>query len=437
MTEAEDLLRGALHRVADGVRAEPVPHAIVRRAHRRRSRRRVGFAAAGAALVTAAVPFGASFVRAPLPTHGTATDQPVASGSTAAAPGPVSIDFDKLSRGPEPAVAYYANGVIRDGGKAISFRDYKYVGELAKVASGYAVVAAHDVDGMRELILVGADGSRRPMGKGVFHRPAISADGRTMAWSSFYEVDGETTTTLYLADTASGTIVRTLSLGTGDDKLAVPRAIDGKTVIVERATNALSKPVQAWDTSTNELTAWYDAYGLAGMSADGSLAAVGRASSQDPEICFDLVAVPDKRRLWQSCDYDHWAVAFAPDSKHLLSARVRHELVEMEDWPAVPTSKPGGGTPTPMVPTPDRNYTASIDLYVLDASTGKRVLQIKGQQPLQRTWESSDTFLFTAVDGKRTAIVRCTLAGKCELATSPREDSTDGWSDQTLDARNG
>lgn len=442
MTEAEDLLRGALHRVADGVRAEPVPHAIVRRAHRRRNRRRVGFAAAGAALVTAAVPFGASYVGTPLPTHGTATDHPVAGNSASAAPvGPVSIDFDKLPRGREPSVAYFSDGAIRDGGKAISFREYKYVSDLAKVANGYAVVAAQSVDGGRDLVLVRSDGSRQVMGSGLLFRPAVSADGRTMAWAAFDELAGyRTSTTLYYADTSSGAILRTLSLGTGDDKLAAPRAIIGKTIIVERVTNAASKPVHGWDLETNQLTRWYDAYGLAGMSADRSKVAVGQSSSQDQEICFDLVAVPDKRRLWRSCDYDHWAVSFAPDGKHLLSARARYGLeLEADDSPAAPTTTPGGGTPTTLEPKPkpDRDLSAELDLYVLDASTGKRVLRISGQQPLQRTWESSDTFLFTAVDGKRTAIVRCTLAGRCELATSPVSGPTGGWGEQTLDARTG
>ncbi len=436
MTEAEELLRGALHRVADGVGAEPVPQAIVRRAHRRRNRRRVGFAAAGAALVTAAVPFGASFVRAPAPTHGTATDHPVAGSSTAAAKavGPVSIDFAKLPRGAAPAVAYYADGVIYDGDKAIPFPGYASVTELAKIADGYAVVADRTVEGgPRSLFLVRPNGTRQVIGSGmIFHRPVVSASGRLMAWSSYGDApEKKPVTELHLVDTSTGALVQKLSLGSGEDNLAQPRAIIDSKVIVERATNAASKPVLVWDPDTNELTDWYDGYGVAGTSADGSKVAVSQASSHDEEVCFDLVTVADKRWQWRSCDYDHWSVAFAPDGKHLLSARARFSMLEPDDGaPAAPTSDPGGVEVK--TPKPDRNMTAETDLFALDAATGRRVLQVKNQQPMQRIWESADTFLFTATDGKQNAIVRCTLAGKCELATPPGR-----FGDVILDGRNG
>lgn len=435
MTEAEELLRGALHRVADGVGAEPVPQAVVRRAHRRRRRRRVGFAAAGAALVTAAVPFGASLVGVPQPTQGVATDHPVAGSSTAAAKevAPVSIDFAKLPRGAAPSVAYYADGVIHDGDKAIPFRGYESVAELAKVADGYAVVADRTVEGgPRALVLVRPDGSRRVIGSGmIFHRPAVSASGRLMAWSSYGATPEDSVTTLYLTDTATGAPVQKLSLGSGEDNLAQPRAIIGSKIIVERATNAATKPVLVWDPDTNELTDWYDGYGVAGTSADGSKVAVSQASSYDEEVCFDLVTVADKRWQWRSCDYDHWGVAFAPDGNHLLAARARFSLMRSDDGaPSAPTSDPGGMET--QSPRPDQNLTAETDLFALNAATGRRVLQIKDQQPLQRTWESADTFLFTATDGKQDAIVRCSLAGRCELATPPGRSG-----DVVLDARTG
>jgi hypothetical protein len=379
--------------------------------------------------VTAAVPFGASLVRPPAPDGGVAVDPPVAGRSTFETPkasGPVSIDFARLPVGDAPSVPYYADGVIHDGDQRVPFAGFTYVSDLVKVANGYAVVADRGPggpgSGNLELFLVRPDGTRLSVGRGMIFRPAVSEDGRRMAWSTFSGTTEAYETTLHLTDTSTGATVAERSLGLGEETLAAPRAILGSTVVVERATNAASRPLRAWHPGSNTLTTWYDGYGLAGVSADLSKVAVSQASSTH-ETCFDLVALPSMERAWRSCDYDHWSVAFAPDGGHLLTASARVDRAPEDRLMPLPE--------------PRAMTTVESDLYVLDASSGKRVLQIKNQQPLQRTWESADTFLFEATDGTQTALVRCTLGGSCELATPPIVLEAGLWGTVTLAARHG
>jgi hypothetical protein len=69
----------------------------------------------------------------------------------------------------------------------------------------------------------------------------------------------------------------------------------------------------------------------------------------------------------------------------------------------------------------------TVLVSVLQAETGFSLLQLEtGGGTPEVAWESSRSFLLTAWDSGRMAIVRCTTTGECGLATPP-QPTDDGW----------
>jgi hypothetical protein len=433
-------LSAALRRIAGQTSPAVDPTAeVVRRAGRLRTRRIAVTAVVSAAALGLVVPAGLAL----FPSSGqgikvattTATNSASAtsdrasnhsvSQATRGSDGIVetTIDLDRLPKGPAPKVPWFANGVIHDGGREIRLTGVDSVHSLQKVADGYVVLSwsddPHYPEGVRELFLVRPDGKqtrldRVPIRGDVF-APAVSADGKRIAWS---HVSGDLLGSqplaikLFVADVDTGRVLATKEL-TGDaSKVLEVRAFLGSKLIVDRHTNRASKPVKIWDPNTGSLQDWYDAYQLAGLDASQTLAAVDTSAPGRGKPCFTVLELPRQRERWTSCDYALGGVFFSPDGRFVAAPNT-------PDTPETKTVK----THTPGDPKAGTlNQPQGVpNLYVLAARTGERVLRINGTAPSSVAWEPGGSFVFDASDHDSTvqALVRCTPAGDCELAGRP------------------
>jgi hypothetical protein len=429
-----DQLSAALRRIAG--QSEPTaadPAAAVRqKARRLRTQRAAATAVIGAAAVALVVPMGitlfpdgrkqeANVATTTTATTDTPTPTPTPTPQATRGKDGVlerSIDLDKLPRGKAPQVPWYANGVIHDGQTAIRFRgDFTNINSMHKVRGGYLVLVDYEGEftSSRELFLVKPNGQRqsldRESGGGLIFEPAVSDDGTQVAWSRFGgEIGSRAETKLNVFDITAGEVTYAKEIFGGEASMLEARAFLGSKVLVNRATNALSKPVKIWDPQRGTLTDWHDSFDLAGHTPDGSLAAVITSGSRD-EGCFAVLELPSKRQLWRSCEFNHNDVYFSRGNRYVASPNfdVDHEGTES----AFRDGKK-------IEPPPPPKITSSLNIFT--ARTGEPVLRIKDHSPYQIAWESEDTLLFTAYTGPdkdpRQAIVRCTTTGACELATA-------------------
>ncbi|GAB3432865.1 hypothetical protein [Flindersiella endophytica] len=424
-------LSAAMRRIADQTTpAAPDPAGTIKhRAGRLRRRRIAAAAVVGAAAVGLVVPVGVALYPSHQPdgnvatrttTQPTTEPKPTQTEDTRATPtstakrgadgvAETAVDFGKLPRGKAPDVPWYFDGVIHDGAREIPFRTgYPWVRSLQKVTGGYVVVATSEgtEEPGYELFLVGQNGQRnsldRETGGGLIFDPLVSDGGSQVAWSRF---SGGATirTTLNTYDVAAGKVTSTKQIVGGEESLLEVRAFLGSSILVNRATNALSTPVKIWDPRTGSLTDWHDSLAVAGTSADSSLVAVAIPGSHG-QSCFAVLELPGKRQLWQSCQFNSNDVFFAANNRYVASTN--HDVDNSA------TEEPGDEPPQPKV-------TSSVNVFA--SRTGEPVLRIKDQAPYQVAWESGDTFLFEATDAakKHVALVRCTVTGTCELATAP------------------
>jgi hypothetical protein len=327
-----------------------------------------------------------------------------------------TIDFGRLPLGPAPAVPWYGGGAIHDGDRSIPFGDFARIRSLQVADGGY--VALTESEGDLELFLISPSGQRNrldrvPADGGQLYEPAVSTDGTRVAWSRVSGSGADYTTVLNVASAASGEVTDTRRVsGNAPSGLEV-RAFLGTRVLLNLTADESDAPqVEVWDPSKDTLLPWYKADGLAGITSDGALVAFGTSDSQN-EGCFDLLARPGKRWLWRSCEFNYNDVFF--DTRNRYVAAPNFDVESRDNGRMLSTFGPDEELP-------DLGITTRLTVFA--ARTGEPILRINDQAPYQVAWESSDTFLFAARGGtkqdRQVALVRCTTAGRCELATEPQ-----------------
>jgi hypothetical protein len=410
----DDDLRAGLARLATYARTHHDPASdALRRARHIRSRRRATTVAAGIASIAVALPVGLNLLaspadhtrvdpatatptpaqtpgRTPTSTPSSTTTTPTVGASPAPTAGPVVAlyaptslwsdkDFDGLPPGEDPKVPWYADGKIHYGATTtpVDLPDWT---SFEPVDGGYLVTGTEN--GQWRLQLVGLDGTQKLTARGS---AVVSNDGRQIAWAT---PDG----TVNVADARTGKILHSIHVGKGG-----LGGFLGEQVLLTIGSNTPeSSEVQAWDPRTGKLTAWRD-FADVQSTYGADLAAVVPRFAQGPVIDReDCSAVIDtdngNRELWRVCPKQYGSASirgFSPDGRYAV-------VWIMNEGQTLP------------------NYT------IADAQTGRPVLTIMGYSGTME-WEDEELFLLASysLQGER-RIVRCTVAGTCELATEGR-----------------
>lgn len=301
----------------------------------------------------------------------------------------VPVEFDRLSTGAPPAVAWYADGGIHQGDTAVPLGG-RSLSDFVQVRGGYVAHVRGPETSDDRLVLL-RDGREKTLAKApgdaseVFG-PVVSPDGRRVAWSVVKGLDGvaprsETSSTLVLARASDGKVLARRSVQ--DDLWAA--GIAGDTVVLNRG---LDSGVVSWDTGDDRLSEWREADEVTALSGRHDLAAVSDRSG-----CGIVRPFGKRSTLWKTCDAD--IVGFAPDGRYAVTRK------DADD--------------------------GSVEVSLRQARTGNPVLRLRtGGGTPESAWEPDGTLLLTAWDDARMAIVRCTTNGACEFARPPRP-TTAGW----------
>lgn len=365
---------------------------IALRASRRRRHAARAAAAGGTAL---AVGLAAVTVSA-WPTDPVAAPE---RGTTVASLTSVRIDLDKLPKGAPPAVPWFGIDGIRDGDRRVAFSgDFEGHRRLRKVAGGYAILVRHR-DKSLELFLVRPGGTRVSLGRGM-HDFGVSASGRLVAFAT----STDDATTLAVVDTTTGQRIAERTVG--DRKLhrgKVVGFLDEHRIVIDDVLHGPAR-VYLWNSRAKTVNTWTRYQMISELSASGRLAAFTADQGTD------IVRTGTGRVLWNSREAELTPEGFAPDDRHLALLRfVPRPVPPVNDDPAA-------------VARFNQAYRDAVKQFVIvDASSGRPVLQIDVQHPdvARSVWESDRTFVFEAFKGDKAALVRCTLDGRCELATTP------------------
>lgn len=439
----EDHVRDALDDLVTRVPPRAgLADAVLREAHRRRTRVRLA-ATGGAAVAVAA---GTLFViagplaldGADLGTVGPAAGDPAddapdgapddapddAPDQGATGPVTVTVDVTQLAEGAPPDVPWYAAGVLHVGGQAIPFADdISGFRSIQEVAGGLAVLTVPptedsvDQDYNRfELLLLSPGGGRTELGRGAIYDIAVSGDGTRIAWAEHdwttETVDaGPGRTVLRIADASTGQVLHEREQTGADGSIGVAKGFlaDGR-VMLDNATNAPGG-IALWDPMADTVTPWGDAEFTQAVSPAGDLVVVSPGNDGAPAIVDAAGSV-----VWRlTSDHHIGPHAFSPDGG-MLAVVAAPGLISGEE---LSDALMAGGE--------DPNEDVERSVVVFDARTGEPVLTIDGVEPGALRWEAAQSLVFEArgKDDTSMRLVRCSLDGQCEVAAPDKGLSPD------------
>jgi hypothetical protein len=441
MTEPrEDQLRSLLRDLAERASTTHDPTGpALRLARGMRGRRRAGVAAAGAAVLAAAVPttlmvangsprtispIGGDSTVSPTPplpsmlpsTLPTQTPTPKPSmtqepsppgpssapttegGTPQPAPPPQSdneivLDLDALPAGAAPAVPWYGDKALHSGDRAVPFEvAFTTLTELIEVPTGFVVLVDLPVpEGEyvnRELFLVRYDGTRELLAEGAVVDPMATADGRRLAWAEHHDLaSSNPKVDVVLASAETGKVEDRKRLPTRHGLRGVAGFV-GDHVLLPG--NGARDDTLAWNLATDQVKGWAPdkAFGL--LDPTGQVAAVTETGM---ELCETYMRAADLEQLWETCGTT--TLAISRGGSHAAAAHA-------PDW--------------------TNGYQW---IGILDPVAKKALVGITVEHPVRAAFEPSGDLIFEAWKEKRSALVRCDLAGRCELATPLRTGPSD------------
>jgi hypothetical protein len=307
-------------------------------------------------------------------------------------------DVSKLPQGAPPAIPYFADGRLHNGEQEIGLTRRSDDAIFTPVYGGYLVQVTNndvDADPFNRVMLVDAAGNKvRDLPLINEHAPhalpAVSADGRTIAWPEW--TASGSGSKLVVGDSATGKVLHSKVIA--DVPFPYPVGFVGQKVVFAaglpaetdlafgKAVKDLGSGVTGiWDPASGGISAIDEAGAARGVD-DFEHILTGTNPAQTCPAVYDATT---NRRLWRTCGMEF--------SKLSRSGVVIGEEDVFE---------------------PDKTRTV-----ILDAVTGRRLLEIKGSYSEAIAWEQGDDFLLVAGDGQGAVIVRCSLAGHCERATEP------------------
>jgi hypothetical protein len=388
--QLENLISEALSdQAAQAADGENLMRDARRRGRRIVLRRRIIVGVACAAVLAVAVPVGINALgpetRKIQPID---TSKPLPRRTLPAKETKVILDIDKLPKGKAPGVPYYADGAIHDGGRTVEVpgtRPDSYV-NFVPVAGGYAVQIGEGSEG-RSMLLSSTGEKIRDLPVMSAHvpqiLPAVSEDGRLLAWPE-WDAGGSGNGELVVADATTGEVRYRMRVDGA--QFPYPAGFVGAQVVL---TDDYGGYVRLWEPESGRLT---------------PIRGVTYAHNTDGS---ELLVTP------MDSDPDKYEVVNARTGARPWGAKAGfHGLMLMKHGPyAYAQERKGDGE------RPQDNV-----MTVFDAPTGRRLLELTGYVDQGTAAEPDGSVLISAVsdDRERGALVRCTIDGKCELATQPK-----------------
>ncbi|GAB3437363.1 hypothetical protein [Flindersiella endophytica] len=296
-------------------------------------------------------------------------------------------DVGKLKQGVPPSVPYVLGGQIHDGERKIRIAGPYESPFFTPVHDGYLVLS----DRVQLVDTTGATIRGLPMINEHATRalPAVSADGRQIAWPEWDAngaqhklVVGDATTGRILQEKVVTDVPFPYPVGFVGDKVVFAAGLPAENdKAFGKAVQQLGAGVTGiWDPESGQVSALDKAGTARGVDDFGHIL-TGTNPAQNCPAVYDAAT---GKQLWKKCGIE-------------FSELSRAGLVIGEEGNVV-----------------DERQTRTV---VLDAATGRRLLQIEGSYSHSIVWESDDDLLLLAGDRKGSAVVRCSLTGQCERAT--------------------
>lgn len=399
--ELQHRLRASLDDAADGAPHVDLARSALTRARGLRRRRRVTAVAVSAVAVAAVIPIGLRLGSDPpddphlatapttTPTTVLPTTRPSATSGRSSST-PVDVEIDGLPLGAAPRVPYVDGSTFHGGSGSVALAPTADpVKDVVELDDGIGVWTQNNSSGNKHLSTNGSS-TVLPTDTTVSN-PAVDARSGAAVWA----IHGEDASG---APTAGDTLVATRALTNVDgsvttapltvghvmgatDGTVIFNAIDGQRAVVGRADIAAATYDTPWP-SLSLVTA---------VSPDLTrFAATVRGQSG---TCTSVLSYPDGDVDWRSCEWR--PMEFSSDGARVLAYA------------------PSDGL-------------GPRDLAVLDASNGDVLGSFTTKGTFGRaTFEDADTMVAVVLVGPQSVIVRCTVDGSCELATTPAQVTPD------------
>lgn len=398
MEEPDDLarnLRATLRQRAEDAPTADLADAALRQAGRIRSRRRASaLTAVAVAAVAIAIPVGVEMTGDSGAHRDVSAAADGAASSAVEAVKPTRVRLAGLPLGDEPAVPYVHGDQYTTGGQTVTLKPTSgRIVDAAPLANGPAVWSLDSTTGR---LAVSANGGADGLPEGASaSNPAYDAQSGETAWAvTKVDPDGEPSRddTVVLADDVDAPRAAQSTLG-----LRVQHVMgvhDAKAVV--NATDQGLSVAATVDLESGDVTMpWAHVTTVTAVDPEFTRLAVirSRAVGGSPR-CSSMLAFDDASEQWSSCLWR--PVEFSLDGARVL---------------AVASNSDG---------------FAVRELAVMDATSGSVLGEFTTRGGFGRaTFEGSDTVLAVVVEGEQAAIVRCRVAGGCELATKPAAVAAD------------
>jgi hypothetical protein len=325
----------------------------------------------------------------PRPSATQPTTRPSPGESSTAEPSGIrvrgEIPLSRLPRGADARLPYVYKGVIHDGRARVRLPRADGVFRLDRVANRYVVLLYDNQPDRYRLLLVAADGSVTTIQSSA-HRIdglAVSPGRRRIAWSTITKDNPATASTLRTADVSTGRVRHkrnvnyAVHLGAWTDR----------GVLISPQSDA-SRDTRVWSPTSGRISGpLRRGFRLGEVSKVGNLMGVSYDGGHRDHYCGGVVRL-DKPTdtLWTSCQY-HVGSDFSPDGRTALLYPVLSDGEGVGRW------------------------------VVANARTGRRAFSLDGDFETDVFWEDARHFLVSVAQGRREAIVRCSVDGYCERAS--------------------
>lgn len=317
----------------------------------------------------------------PTPTSPSSSTTPARIGT------PSYLDPAKLSRGPDPRVAYLMGDTIVDGPRRIAATRLGDHWRLWTTARGYVLVDFVDSRNGFRLVYVSRSGAKRVIarrGPVQFETgTAVSPSRRRIAWGTGRP------RVVTVANPDSGRVLARRRL----PQFATVIAVSDSRVLLSLTGTLSEARSWWWDYRQNTLTQ-FSAEDV--IRADIRRDRIVLTTGPEDRFCNRVAPLSNpERTLWSSCRIS--PRAWSPDGKRALATWTYFDENGTDRW-----------------------------LTVRDR-TGERLGRVTGRLDWDAVWEDDWHFLTKAQSNRGiAAVIRCTVRGRCERASRIWDTGWDG-----------
>jgi hypothetical protein len=296
------------------------------------------------------------------------------------------IDPATLPRGADPTVPHMIEGTIVDGARTAPATARGDHVALWTTSRGYVVKDAVSPPGgatVTRLVFVSRTGRKRTIARfreysSLTTAQAVSPSGRRIAWAVQPD-EARLRTRIKVANPDTGRVLAVRAF-----RLTTVVAVTGNRVLLAHRVRWRNPETTWWDYRRDTLVKVAD---QAAVGADLRHDKVVFDRSTNGEFCNRVARLSQpSRTLWRSCRiYPH---QWSPDGSRALATHTYFDAAGTDRW------------------------------LTIDGRIGRPLGRVSGRLDWDAAWEDNRHFLTMAQgDSGTAAIVRCTVAGRCERAS--------------------